>query len=253
MKRARLIALLPGLLLASGVALGQEDDAPERYTYATYLYCDTSKEELIDEYVAEKEVPVLNKLVDDGKLMGWGWLRHHTGGQWRRIRWLAADSVPNAINAIDTFGEAMEQAYGDEDNGAAGACNRHDDYIWQSQSASFGNERGKVGISVYFSCKVEDEERADEIMKESFAPIYDKMIEDGKLTSWGWQSHVIGGWFRRLHTMTASDYETLMNARAEALEAMYGDDNEAGAEFIGICAAHHDYLWDIVHEKMPAN
>ena len=90
-------------------------------------------------------------------------------------------------------------------------------------------------------------------MAEAFAPIYDKLVEDGKITSWGWQSHVVGGWFRRLFTMTATDYGTLMDARAEALAAQYGEDNEAGAEFAGICGAHHDYLWDIVHEKRPAN
>jgi hypothetical protein len=63
----------------------------------------------------------------------------------------------------------------------------------------------------------------------------------------------MGGWFRRLFTMTATDYSTLMDARAEALGVQYGEDNAEGMEFAKICGNHHDYLWDIVHEKQASN
>ena len=110
-----------------------------------------------------------------------------------------------------------------------------------------------MGISVCFSCKITDETRADKIMKENFAPVLDKLVEEGKLTSWGWQSHVVGGWFRRLHTLTAADFETLLDARTEALSTTYAEDNAAGSEFAGICGGHQDYLWGIVHEKRASN
>ena len=249
----RIISLGAGLCLASTFALAQEDEAPERYTYATYLNCDTSNEDLADEYVAKYEVPVLDKLVDDGAINSWGWMRHHTGGDWRRIRWVGTDSLDAAVASMGTFGEAMEEAYGDDEDGVGASCKSHDDYIWKVEAGTAGKERGKVGISTYFSCKITDENRADEIMKENFAPIYDKQVEEGKITSWGWQSHVIGGWFRRLQTFTAADFETLMAARGEALAAAYADDNEAGAEFAGICGGHQDYLWGIVHEKQASN
>jgi hypothetical protein len=134
-----------------------------------------------------------------------------------------------------------------------GSCSSHDDYIWKVEAGTTGKDRGKVGISVYFSCKATEEARADEIVKENFAPVYDKLVEDGKLASWGWQSHVVGGWFRRLYTMTAADFETLMAARAEALATTYAEDNEAGAEFAGICGGHQDYLWGIVHETRASD
>ena len=49
----------------------------------------------------------------------------------------------------------------------------------------------------------------------------------------------------RLQTMTAADHKTLLNARAELIEDMYGNDNKAGMEFTEICGSHHDYMWDI--------
>lgn len=252
-KKKLLVLLLPVLSLVSGYAVAQDDKAPERYTYATYLYCDTSTESVADDYVKESEAPVMDKLVDDGTYLAWGWLKHHTGGKWRRIRYFQTDSLDSALGGLGKMAEAMEAALGEDDVGVGASCKSHDDYIWQVKSGTSGVERGKAGLSVYFTCKITEEDRADEIMASDFAPIYDKLIEDGKITSWGWQSHVIGGWFRRLFTMTATDYSTLIAARGEALAAQYGEDNEAGAEFAGICGNHHDYLWDVVHEKQAAN
>ena len=75
------------------------------------------------------------------------------------------------------------------------------------------------------------------------------MVEDGKLTTWGWLSHVIGGKIRRLQTMTASDIGALLKAREEAIDTIYAEESEAGAEFSEICGNHLDYVWNIVHEK----
>jgi len=100
------------LLLTTGNVFAQEEEEEESkgYTYATYLYCDTNKEAEMDKQVAEFEAPIMDKLVEDGVMNNWGWMRHHTGGQWRRIRWFGADSVQAAIAAIEAMGEAMEAA-----------------------------------------------------------------------------------------------------------------------------------------------
>src|SRR6056300_819932 len=128
MHSKKMILLVPALLLAAGTALAQDVEAPERYTYATYLKCDTSNEGAVDEYVAKYEVPVLDKLVDDGVINGWGWLRHHTGGEWRRIRWVGTDSIDAAVASMGNFAEAMQKAYGEDGPDMGGSCSTHDDY-----------------------------------------------------------------------------------------------------------------------------
>ena len=60
MKNKELIVLLPALLLAFGNVHAQDDEVPERYTYATYMYCDTSKEAAADAHVKENEVAVMD-------------------------------------------------------------------------------------------------------------------------------------------------------------------------------------------------
>ena len=233
-------------VLFMGNALAQDDEQPKPYTYATYLYCDVGKEEAADKAM-ERFAPVMDKLVDDGAIDAWGWMSHHTGGQWRRIRWHQSDSVIGALEALDTMQAALEEAFGADDTGNAeisDACPRHDDYLWQVVDGTWGDERGEVGFSVYFMCDITREGRADEIMVERGKPFLDKMVDDGKLLSWGWQTHVIGGKVRKLQTMTAKDLPTLLAARAESIELMYPDDSAMGQEFAEICGSHVDYIWN---------
>lgn len=156
------------------------------------------------------------------------------------------------MTALDAMNDAIVEVHGEDDPAAdafAEACPRHDDYLWQVEAGSVGEERGSVGFSVYHLCDINREDRADEIVNEHIAPILDKMIEDDKITTWGWSSHVIGGKARRLQTMTAEDMGTLLSARQEAIDTIYAEENEAGTEFSDICGPHVDYIWNIDHEK----
>lgn len=246
MKRIVTTVIGLGALLSAGIAVAQEEEAPEMYTYATYHYCDIGMEEAADKAM-ERAAPVLDQLVDDGAIKGWGWMSHHTGGQWRRIRWHASDSVAGALEALDTISAAMEKKYGKNDKSMAEfskACPRHEDYLWQRVDGKSSGDRGKVGFSVYYVCESGREDRADEIMKAHAKPFLDKLVDEGRLNTWGWQSHVIGGHVRRLQTMTAKDLPTLLASRAAIIEAMYPDDSAMGQEFTEICGPHVDYIWN---------
>ena len=242
-----------GVILASSVltvtALAQEEDA-QRYTYATYYHCDVGMEDKADAFWM-RNAPILDGLVEDGTILTWGWLAHHTGGDWRRIRYHQAASPEAAMEALEAMAAAIEEVHGADDPAGAdfsAACPRHDDYLWQVEAGTAGKERGKVGFSVYHFCDINREDRADEIVAEHVAPILDQMVEDEKITTWGWQSHVIGGRVRRLQTMTAVDMGALLSARQEAIATIYEEDNAAGTELSEICGPHVDYIWNIVHE-----
>jgi hypothetical protein len=139
----------------------------------------------------------------------------------------------------------------DEDDGLSFAeiCPRHDDYIWQLDSGSDSEKRGAAGFSVYYVCDINKEARAGEIVDEHMTPILNGFVEDGTLSSWGYSTHVVGGRFRALQTMTAPDMQTLMAGRAKVIEAVYAEDSEAGTEFSQICGPHVDYMWEIGLEK----
>jgi hypothetical protein len=77
--------------LLSVAALAQDEEA-QRYTYATYFHCNVGLEDQADAFM-KRNAPILDGLVEDGTILAWGWLKHHTGGDWRRIRIRAATGV----------------------------------------------------------------------------------------------------------------------------------------------------------------
>jgi hypothetical protein len=234
------------LVLCSGFAVAQDDEEQRTFTYASYYYCAAGAEEGADKLM-ERDAAVLDKLVDDGAIKGWGWMSHHTGGKWRRIRWHQADSIVGALEALGTMNDALTEKYGEDDPASAEfakACPQHDDYLWQVIDGGSGDAAGKVGISVYYKCDIVREDQADKIFESHAKPILDKMVEEGSLTGWSWQSHVIGGHVRRLQTMAAKDLPTLLASRASLIQQMYPEDSQAARDFSEICGPHQDYVWN---------
>lgn len=239
-------------LCAPATAIAQEEE-PTTFIYATYFYCDTAKQEIADEVAKYVWAPAYDAAVEAGTISQWGWLAHHTGGKWRRLLYYAAPSLDALFDAPDAITPGIEKSNPGASRVFGEICNAHDDYIWQVGVGSQGaglvpKERAELGISVYFHCKMSDEERADEIVEKSFAPIYNKHVKEGNITSWGWLKHYFGGKWRRVATMTAPDIKTLFAARDAIFEEINAKAEAASDEFGEICGSHQDYLWNIVHE-----
>ena len=223
----------------------QEPQEQQQFSYATYFYCDIDEEDRASEIVQSTFAPVYQAAIDDGTITGWGWLAHHTGGKWRRIRYSTAPTLEALFDAQKSIGDALQGEEATDEFGSI--CESHDDYVWQVKAGSSGDDRGEVGFSVYFQCKIGQGDRVDELVETVFAPVYERHVGDGKLKSWGWLSHVIGGKYRRLAMMTAADVNTLLRERTsligEILEMPEAD------EFNEICGSHQDYIWNIEIES----
>jgi len=231
------------------MATAQDDDGPIGYSYVTYYVCDVATQGAMDNIVEANEQAVFDQWVEDGKLMAWGYLSHFTGGRWRRAQYHVA---PTLAEALDNQAGIFSEIYAD--NNADGqarseACEAHDDYVWAlGQGSGPGTERGNISLSIYYVCEIAGQNRADEIFAAAYAPQLEAMTEDGKIASWSWQSHVLGGEYRRLQTITGADFPTVTEARLAAMRAVNETNPGLAREFSEICGSHSDYLWNIVHE-----
>ena len=251
MKMIRTLAIGVGLSALTLSCMAQEEDAAPFYIYSTYFYCGGGPLSRVDELTVET-VPVMDKLVEDGTINGWGWYGHHTGGGWQRLAYHTASTMAELIDGSDAIQAALQAMPDDDDDddqmGFGQICYRHDDYIWEGVTGSGpSDEQPKAGFSTYHVCDFAREDRADEIIKEHAAPILNKLVEEGKLISWGWSSHSVGGKFRKLQTMTGADHKSVLAARDEAIEKIYAENSAAGEELTDICGSHVDYMWDIIH------
>jgi hypothetical protein len=244
------IALQAGLcLLATTAALAQDPPA-ERYTYVTYHVCDLAQQERADEIFAQVQKPAYDAAVAAGTINGYGWIAHHTGGRWRRALYFGAGSVQALLDAQQKIGDSIDGNPKNEKLSAefAKICNAHDDYIWRTVAGNIGTvARGGAAFSVYHVCDQNREDEADSLVKHVFAPVYDKLVADGKLMSWGWNEHIVGAQFRRLETFSAADMKAVLEARAAIIAAF--EEEPLGETFTGICGSHADYMWEITSQS----
>jgi hypothetical protein len=234
-------------LLFGGTAIAQDKPA-DRYTYATYHVCDVTKQERADEIFAQLQKPIYDAAVADGTINGWGWLAHHTGGKWRRTQYYGSGSVQGLLDAQKKIGDQVDAKDAKLSEEFGKICNSHDDYIWRTVAGNIGTvTRGAAAFSVYFVCDEGREEQADALVTQVFAPVYDKLVADGKIKSWGWNEHIVGSDYRRLSTVSAADVKALMEARAAIVEAI--EDNPLGDTLTDICGRHADYIWEITSQN----
>jgi hypothetical protein len=234
-------------LLLGGVTFAQDKPA-DRFTYVTYSVCDLAQQERADEIFEQVQKGVYEAAVADGTIQGYGWLKHHTGGKWRRAVYYGAGSAQALLDAQKKLGDQMDAKNEKLGTEFSKICNSHDDYIWRTVAGNIGTvARGGAAFSTYYVCDQGRETEADALVSQVFGPVYDKMVADGKLKSWGWNEHIVGGSYRRLATMSATDVKALMEARAAVVQAFI--DNPLGDTFTDICGDHTDYIWEITSQS----
>jgi hypothetical protein len=231
-----------------GEAAAQQPKEPEVYVYATYFNCDVAQQERADEIVEKLQRPIYDAASADGTIMGWGWLAHHTGGQWRRAQTHIAPSIAALLATQKKLGDQIEAKSKAQSQEFDRICGSHDDYIWRRVAGNIGaRTRGNAAFSVYYVCDSQREQQADALVKRVFAPAYDKLVADGKLATWGWLEHIVGGQYRRLATISAPDVESLLAARTSLVQML--QDDPLGATLDDICGSHADYIWEIKLQK----
>ena len=173
-------------------------------------------------------------------------MAHHTGGKWRRLLYYSAPTIGALLDAPDAIYPKIKEASPNADREFGEICGFHEDYIWEAGIGSRGaglipEERGKVGFSVYFYCDMSKEERADEIVEEAFAPIYNSHVEEGK-------HHLLGlaEAQRRRQVAPPGDHDRHGRQGPDGGErpilGEIGDKHEAASnEFNEICGSHQDF------------
>ncbi len=233
------------------MAAAQNNEAQTAFAYATYFVCSPESESRADEIISTSFKPHYDAAVEHGDILAWSWLQHFMGGNWRRVLVIIASDLDSLPDASGALGEIISDKTPEASRAFSGICSSHEDYIWQTVdgvgSGAVTDPRGEAGFSVYMECDLSKEERADELVREVFGPIYDRHLGVGGLTSWNWLQHNVGGKWRRILTMGAAHHKILMKARAAIIDEF--DDRKvarAAEEINKICHTHQDYMWDIL-------
>ncbi len=96
---------------------------------------------------------------------------------------------------------------------------------------------------IYYRCDQSNEGRADEIVRGSFAPVFDLHLQSGEISAWGWLSHRAGGEWRRILYWVAPGRDALLDAMDRIIERLNRDHAADTRELAAICPSHDDYIW----------
>ena len=238
-------------ILLAGVAQAQDDGNDTLYAYATYFVCSPDGESRADEIITSSFKPNYDAAVEHGDISSWSWMQHYVGGSWRRVLVVTANNMDSLLDASGALGEIIEDQTPEAGRAFSAICSSHEDYIWETvpgvSTGATAGSRGAVGFTIYLECNMNEEDRADELVRDVFGPIYDRYVGEGGLATWNWLAHNVGGNYRRILTMTAADHKSMMKTRTAILSEF--DDRRverAANEFNEICYRHQDYMWDIL-------
>lgn len=244
--RLTFAAALGALLLPLPV-LAQEEE-PDPAVFATYFYCNEAREARADTIISESVAPIMDRHMAAGHLTAWGWYAHNTGGRWRRLLYMVSPDVPTVMSTREAVIDDLISEAAEATAELTAVCPSHDDYVWEVGAGSdptLAQGRSAVTMATYMVCDFTEEGRADDIVEEVFAAIYNKHVEAGNITGWGWLEHNIGGKYRRIATMAATDMSSLISARAAIFEDLFEEAPLALNTFGEICGSHSDYIWEV--------
>jgi hypothetical protein len=233
------------LLLALAAVLALAVPAESQSLVANYYRCSTADEGEADFIMNAVFADVYQAHVDSGDLIAWGWVEHTIGGDWRRISTITAEDRSTATRVWGEIVAELEDEHPNALHRFNEICDSHDDYIWTVTDSYEGTDQSvspPAWVSIYFTCDQQAEARADELMAE-MSGVIDKHVEAGHLGGWGWYSHDLGGWFRRLWTLTGVEDFDVLDGRQMVIDELLAEHADAFAEFGSICSGHVDYMW----------
>jgi hypothetical protein len=226
-------------------AVAQQQTPAPQYVLAAYYRCDYNRQARSDTLYQRLNVPLLSRVRQEGKLSGYGLSAHRHGGSWRRLEYFTGSDINGLFQVQEEVGDAVAaQADGAE---FTQICNSHDDYVWQQTLSGPAAAAGAsptaplFSMSTYYECDPAREDRADAIVERVLAPILNRHVAAGHLTSWSWLEHVIGGPFRRVAVLRAADLATLLGGVSAVITDMRAAPENG--EFSTICHRHTDYIW----------
>jgi hypothetical protein len=215
------------------------------FIYATYFHCNSGMVERADDAVTKLFAPELNAIVKAGTADSWGWLGKSIGGEWARAEYVTGPSLKAVLNAVQQL--QIESDAKPPVKAFKEACYSGDDYVWRVLAGNDARgHRGPVTFSTYYLCDQGREMQADAAVKRVVGPMYDKLVADGKLTTWSWAEHIIGGKYQRLVTLTAQSRDALIAVREELVAAAEHDPLDGA--IASFCGSHQDYMWEVKNQ-----
>lgn len=224
-------------------------DSPTTTSMATYYRCVQGDAARADTIFSQQVVPFFNAEKSAGRITSFGWLKHWSGGEWRRVFYMSAtdpDKLLDSYMGLIKMAQSPEHAKAMDDFDRI--CGSHDDYTWRSKAGSqaggAARARSAFVMSTYYVCNAQESE-ADYIVKNFMGPILDQRVKDHKIDAWVWNEHLMGGKYRRQLVVDGASAKALLQHWGSLQGDLQKANSDLSNRFTQICDSHSDYIWEV--------
>jgi len=237
-----LLSLMLFVALPSVAQQNAPAEKPTNYTYVAEWTVPRAQWADMDKS-ADSERSLLDKLVADGTLTGYGAYSHliHTEGEPTHGSWLSASSEGNLLKALEAIYAQPALV-----TSPAQAASKHWDHVFQAQV--YNGKSGKFGGYLSYSrwqVKPGQMNAYNQLMKGTLGPILDKLVAEGAVTSYGidYDDYHTGPMGVIYEYFTVPDAASLDKANA-ALEDAFKNNPALNSAYRALFdnEGHRDYL-----------
>jgi hypothetical protein len=196
MRRTAVVVLLVASLVVPALAFAE--DAPRPITVASFFKVMPGKGETVMELFKKYDKPVLDKLMAEGTITGWGvgrpWV--HTNGAWNLLFWINAldmgahEKVDQAFEVAEKGRSAAENKKIEDTFYAAVAMDAHRDGVYRQVAGKAGRPpaspegKGYLWLA-YYTAKSAKGDDVTSFFGAVVQPVMDKLVADAVIGSYG--------------------------------------------------------------------
>ncbi len=254
MKRTLLSLLL--LCCLAAPALAQEtsqSDPPASYIVSTHRCAAPVLDSLI-ESDRTRAMPIMQALVNEGKLIEAGEAVHLWGDEYNLLTWVAAPDIPKALEGWAEMNKRYTEAYPADSLFFIQTCPEHRDYFYTRRAGTQNDnapattaENTPVLAISYYTCDYTSMGDLVRTMRAQAIPIAQALVDEGVMGSQGIYTHEWGDEWNLLITRTAADLPALLNALDQFTERYAAAHGNEGSSLMGQhCSAHKDNIYTIM-------
>jgi hypothetical protein len=226
-KSVSFLVLVALLGFAAPVSAQQqaEDEDPE--IVISYYRCPTSVLDDWEEALETRSLPIYQQLVDEGKIMNWGSLRHEWAGYENMILWSSGADIPSLLAANEEFQDRMQAAHPDAE--PAGCRTHRDAFYWIGPNTGPTPMEAETAVVSSFTCDIAGQDGLQVIadaIEEQWLPVWNELVDQGHWTGAGALFHDWAGTENVLIYRNAKDKMSFFAGTDEEdrlLEERYGE------------------------------
>ncbi|MEJ2541065.1 MAG: hypothetical protein P8188_14020 [Gemmatimonadota bacterium] len=234
----RLAILIPLLAIGLGPSPAtSQSDAPR--LYMSYFKVDFTDMPAWIESYQENDVPLLEAMVDEGLILGFGMWAHDTGGEYNLVS-VVATADWNALG--DFYDGYFSRIPPEAMTTTMPMIRKHTDEIWVIAHPRTGNDTGTVVYESAWSVDFDQLEAWEADFERYTQPVLEQAVEDGLITDWARLTHDTGGPWNVKYHYWLNDWDDA----DELIQRIVEGQSQRDPDAMRAARAHEDHIWRVV-------